>query len=131
MKHVTLPTTEDALKVISKTGGNIHYEENHTILSVNEMCVTLWLGEMNKRKWYIGYCVSIDKENKEFNIEHLHRDKKGSDLKWLYPDMADVCKVESAQILKCGIVGEWDVLHRNMKYTLLNHEQIENQVSML
>lgn len=39
----------------------------------------------------------------------IYTDKKVSNLKWLYPNKGDVCKVNSAQVLRYDIIGDWDV----------------------
>ena len=123
---INLPTTQKPHKVFS--GSNqICREENGVVLKVNEMCVILWSGEKNEEVWDLGYCISIDDENYELAFEHLLRDEKESNLKWVYPHRVDVCKADSAQGFRCDLIGDWEVPKEIMKYTLSNYTNIQDQ----
>ena len=129
--NVSLPSTQDALVLLSPTAYIEHVENDTVLIKLNDMCVTLWLDDKNEKTWYLGYCNGIDYERNEFLIEHLHRHKEGSNRKWVQLENADVCRIGCKQIFKCEVVGDWDVSTRNMKYILSNHGQIDTQVSMI
>ena len=50
--YVSLPSTQDALVLLSPTA-YIEHVENDTVLKLN-VCVTLWLDDKNEKTWYLG-----------------------------------------------------------------------------
>ena len=69
-----LPTAENALKLLQSSDDFDESVSSDLLnISLNQMCVTLWLDGNNEPAWYLGYCVEIDVENEEFTVEHLHR----------------------------------------------------------
>ena len=65
-------------------------------------------------------------QNDTLIIEHIHRSKVSSNLKWRYPMKNDILPVEQEQILDCNIQGEWNILSsRQSEFTLANHITIE------
>ena len=123
-----LPTPENALKVLRGASNELVQQTDLFEISLNQMCVTLWLDENSQQVWYLGYCVKINVEDEVFTIEHLHRVNKQCNLKWMYPANNDIQDVDRSQIFRCDIHGDWDVTDRNMKYTLKNHVELANQI---
>ena len=56
-------------------------------------------------------------------IKSLHKATKESNLKWIYPDKADICMVDSTEVFRCDLIEDWDVLNQIMKDILSNHTQ--------
>ena len=42
-------------------------------------------------------------------IEHLHRVRKSSSLKWKNPELSDIVDMNAEHIVNCEIVGDWDI----------------------
>ena len=57
-----LPTAEKALKLLQSSDDSDESEVSSDLLdvSLNQMCVTLWLDDNNQRVWYLGYCVEMN-----------------------------------------------------------------------
>ena len=104
-----LPTNEDALLSLKAPDNDVTMMEDTVppVVGINEMCVVVWQNCDSKYDWYIGYVKSLDK-NGMYSIDHLHRLLDGSHSKWKYPSREDVQLVESDQIIKCDIHGQWD-----------------------
>ena len=42
-------------------------------------------------------------------IEHLHRVRKSSSLKWKNPELSDIVDMNAEHVVNCEIVGDWDI----------------------
>lgn len=121
-----LPKNKDALIILRKDDELPATTVNKDKVEVGGICITLWR-EKSELVWYIGYCISVDK-NGLMQVEHLHQKDKTSNLKWRYPSKTDLQTVDEDQILDCGIKGNWDVLsNRINEFTLVNHEEIHSK----
>ena len=119
-----IPKNSDALKFLRSNDQHTSENTEVSTLECNEACVTLW-NESGALKWYVGYCTKVI-NNDLFEVEHLQRCEKNSNLKWKYPAKPDIQNVALEQILVCSVVGEWNILNnRNSEFTLRNHEAIQ------
>ena len=68
-------------------------------------------------------------ENKTL-VDHLSRSDKNSDTNWKYPSREDIHLVESEQVVKCTIKGQWDMAADSRKrlFTLENVKTISYAV---
>ena len=80
---------------------------------------------------YIGYCTKVVSRDL-FEVEHLQRCVKDSNLNWKYPPKPDIQCVAPEHILECSVEGEWNILNnRNSEFTLGNHMLIQNKFNEL
>ena len=123
--YTALPKNTDALRVLQ----NLELPargDHEEIMNVGDMCVTLWI-EKGGRNWYLGYCVKVC-GNGLYEVEHIHRAAKDSNLMWKYPTTDDIATVDVDQILDCEIDGEWNITaNRNNEFTLKNHGVISKK----
>lgn len=122
-----LPTNEDALKSLRVIDPNQVNEESMKVaeVAVNDMCIVVWQNSDFMYEWYIGYVKSIENNNM-CRVDHQQRVLEGSHTKWKYPKREDVQTVESEQIIKCNIQGEWDFSADSRKrlFTITNIKDI-------
>ena len=89
-------------------------------------CITLW-NEAGTLKWFIGYCIQVINDEL-FEVEHIQRCEKGSNLRWKYPSKPNIHDVVPEQILECAVEGEWNILsNRSSEFILRNHEAIHKK----
>ena len=70
--------------------------------------------------------------NGAYKIEHPHRVRESSNLKWNNPEFSAIVDMNAEHIVSCKIVGDWDVSNDGcVVYTLKNHEHIEYLVKEL
>ena len=125
-KYVTLQSNNDvslALSSSRSTGstGSTNLqpadEEERTDIEVGHYYVTLFV-EGTDNTWYITSCEGKN-EDGTYEIHHLARCQKGSNLKWKQPSRLDEDNLWPASIVDCVIEGEWDVCkERNMTFKL-------------
>ena len=76
---------------------------------VNTMCVVVWADSKDlSYSWYLGY-VKKHSEDGTFEVDHLTCALKTSDSKWKYPNSSDIQLVLPEQMVKCEIIGQWDM----------------------
>ena len=77
--------------------------------------------------WYVASCEWT------YEMDHLTRVQKGSNLKWKHPSVrVDKDNLRPESIVECAIDGKWDVSQeRNLTYTLRNHVYISNLVQKI
>ena len=87
------------------------------------MCVVMWLNCSGKKyQWFLGYVTS---EQNGLLVDHLHHIEPDSHSKWAYPTKEDVQVAQHDQILKCTVIGEWDLKDpRKTRFTLTNIKDI-------
>ena len=123
-----IPKNSDALKFLRSDDQHVSDNTEAPTLECGEACVTLW-NESGVLKWYIGYCTKVINSDL-FEVEHIQRCEKESNLKWKYPSKPDIQSVALEQILDCSVIGEWNILsNRNSEFTLRNHEAIQKVFS--
>ena len=121
--EISLPTNEDALKVLS----NNLKDAEHPVYEVNQLCVNVW-DEGGKITWYIGYFKSMKRDN-IYEVEQLVRVNEDSDLCWVHPDNPIVEEIDSDQVLRSRngkrhhVEGKWNFERLN-KFTLKNINDI-------
>ena len=81
-----LPNNQDVMKFISNF---LPHQKTNRIgdITVNQLCVTVWLNEEDRYEWYIGYVKEIIKEN--YLADHLKREFRSSNKTWKYPTKSD------------------------------------------
>ena len=113
--NARLPTNKEALQLfpsfnpdqdVQENDSQVTIEEDDSQIMINKIYVTLW-DEVKKHQWYLAYCVSCNDDG-TFTMDHMHRLKKSCSIKWKYPDVPDICKVEADQILTIKPAGKWD-----------------------
>ena len=128
VQEMNLQSNEEALTILQEKDNPL--EIQHTEIEVNQIYVTLWI-ERNKHTWYIGHCIG-NNDGGTYKIEHLHRVNKLSNLKWKNPTFPDISDVNPKNIFIHQIDADWDFSnHRNLTFTLKNHESIGNLVKDL
>ena len=116
-----IPKNSDALNFLRNGDQHISDNTEAPTLESGEACRTLW-NEGEVLKWYIGYFTKV-KNNDLFEVEHVQRCEKESNLKWKYPSKPNIQSLALKQILDCSVIGEWKILSsRNSEFTLLNNE---------
>ena len=129
---VSLPSNKDAATVLLSCNSadltQAHNEED--LIKVGRYYITL----MTKGKMNTCYIASCEGKNPDgtYEMEHLTRVQRGSDLKWKQPARIDKINLQAGSIVECGVDGEWDVSQeRNMTFTLWNHAYISNLVKTM
>ena len=135
-KYVSLPSNNDvtlALSSLRSTGSTDlppADEEDKTDIEIGHYYVTLFV-EGNANTWYIASCEGKN-EDGTYEMHHLARSQKGSNLKWKQPSRVDKDNLWPASIVDCVIEGEWDVSQeRNMTFTLRNNVYISDLVQKI
>ena len=85
-----LPSNKDVLTSLSNSSKPqaTHDNKNTISLSINQLCVVIWQkGKRQGYDWYIAYVKSIDEK---IILDHLCREKPGSNKWWRYPAQTDV-----------------------------------------
>ena len=128
MAEVSLPTNDDALKVLLSDCNNLK-DVDHPVYKVNEFCVNVWY-EGENIKWYIGFFKSM-KEDRVYKVEQLVPVDENSHLQWVHPVNPIVEDIDSDQVLRFKngkrhtVEGKWNFERLN-KFTLKNIDNISN-----
>ena len=122
--NVILPSNNE---VLSSLGLASSTPEEDTEIKIGQYYVTLFV-EGHTNTWYIASCEGKNADG-TYEMHHLTRCQRGSNLKWKQPSRIDRENILPASIVECLIDGEWDVsLERNMTFTLRNHNNISDLV---
>ena len=73
-----LPSNDDALQVLAKGTLIAETHVDVSLLQVNDICVSLWIGDNEEKLWYIGYCLEVDEEHGEYVVDHLNHVNQSS-----------------------------------------------------
>jgi hypothetical protein len=104
-----LPTNKTVLDSMSENSKLKKQEAPVPVKLINTMCVVVW-SDGASYSWYLGYIKKEHCENRDtYEVDHLSRIVRSSDTKWKYPSTPDVQQVHREQIIKCDIVGQWDM----------------------
>ena len=75
---------------------------------LDEPCAVIW-NTPHGRKWYTGLTRSIINEDSLVK-EYLEcTDKNSSKTTWQYPQKEDEQIMETIQIIRCNVIGAWDM----------------------
>ena len=86
-------------------------------IEVGKYYITL-IAQGNVNTWYIASCDGKNSDG-TYEMDHLTRAQKGSNLKWRHPVRVDKDNLRAESIVECVVDGEWDVSQeRNMTFTL-------------
>ena len=104
-----LPTNKTVLDSMSENSKLKKQEAPVPEKLINTMRVVVW-SDGASYSWYLGYIKKEHCENRDtYEVDHLSRIVRSSDTKWKYPSTPDVQQVHREQIIKCDIVGQWDM----------------------
>ena len=91
----------------NSTDPTLAYTEEDTI-EVGKYYISLITeGKMNT--WYVASCEGRNSDG-TYEMDHLTRVHRGSNLKWKYPVRLDKVSLRAESIVECAVDGEWDVL---------------------
>ena len=120
--------SNEALTILREKDNPI--EIQHTGIEVTQIYVILWI-EKNKHTCYIGQCIGNNNDG-TYEIEHLHRVNKSSNLKWKNPTFPDISDANPENIFIHQTDGDWSISNDiNFTFTLKNNESIDNLVKDL
>ena len=135
-----LPSNDAVMKSLSTYNPALVWEPDPTIPTlenlVNTMCIVVWADQGASYSWYLGYIKEYSRDG-AFQVDHLTRALKTSDSKWKYPASPDIQLVYQEKMVKCDIMGQWDMTANSRKrlYTLENYKTLsfacKNHISEL
>ena len=124
--NIESPTNHDANQILNV---NLPLDgDNDEEIKIGEDYVRL-VNEGSLITWYIAKCTGYDENSSKYQMTHLHRVKKTSNLRWMHPRTPDIEDMFTESVVHCKIDGNWDISNeRNMIFILKNHEFIDNLV---
>ena len=103
-----LPSNANVMSALKSSDESTDTSQQTKHLHVNELCLVVWLSNVNNYEWYIGYVKLAS--NDGYEIDHLHRADTSSDAQWKYPSKEDLQRANVDQIVvDCAIEGDWDI----------------------
>ncbi len=125
--YLSLPSNSDAATILSSNSTDSTSDISEDTIKVGKYYITL-ITEESLNTWYIASCEGKNSDG-TYEMDHLTRVQKGSNLVWKHPVKADKIDLHNGSIVECPVDGEWDVSQeRNMTFTLRNHVYITNLV---
>ena len=129
---ILLPSNKDAATVLlpCNSADPTEAHNGEDLIKVGKYYITL-MTERKMNTWHIASCKGKN-PNGTYEMEHLTRVQRGSNLKWKQPARIDKINLQAESIVECGVDSEWDVSQkRNMTFTLRNHAYISNLVKTM